>query len=312
MFSHKTPECQKHPKTQVLFICSLQGCNFGNFICDNCIKTEPHHTSIHKNYIFNINDFLNHQNTRISLKLLPSLNQTIIDIEKKISLYSQHIETETQEIDRDFAALFKIFFNASETTKNFLKDNIKNELKRLSDRMVALKKNLKDTSESEPPRKNESFLQNLLSKDPDKIEASSTEELINKLITKNLPFNRLRADVIGFNYEVDSTTSNPIKYKKNDQAKKLYEEIKENFEKSCKDMYRQFKLLIEGGEPSDMRKSIFTMKKNVTQTISIDLDTVSKNTNSPPSNSRQKRNSLDGDKTMVGERGNNIRFVKNL
>jgi len=213
---------------------------------------------------------------------LPSLTQTVTDIEKKISSYSQHLETETQEIDRDFAALFKIFFNASETTKNFLKDNIKNELKKINEKLSVLKKSLKDINEQDPPKK-ETFLPNFLTKDPDKIEASSTEELITKLIVKNQPFNRLRAEIVGFNLEIDSTTNNPIKYKKNDQAKKFYEDIKENFDKSCKDMYRQFKLLIEGGELSDMKKSIFTMKKSLQpQTISIDLDSVAnKNMQSP-------------------------------
>ena len=135
MFSGKSSpvECRKHPKSPVLFVCSLGSCSFGSLICDGCIKAEPHHTSIHKHFIYNINDFLSHQNAKVATKLLPSLNQSLIDIEKKLSVYSQTIETESQEIDRDFAALFKIFFNASETTKTFLKENVKNEHKRLSE-----------------------------------------------------------------------------------------------------------------------------------------------------------------------------------
>lgn len=293
--SNKTIECSKHMKSQVLFVCSMYGCNFGSLICDNCIKIDPQHTSLHKNYIYNLNDFLNHQNNRLSTKLIPSLSQTLIDIEKKISFYTQHIETETQEIDRDFATLFKIFFNASETTKTFLKENIKNELKRFSDKLIVLKGSLKDIGDQESPKKSDSFLPNFLTKDPDKIEAASLNELISKLIIKNQPFNRVRADVVGLNNDIDSSTTNPIKYKKNDQAKKLYEEIKENFDKSCKDMYRQFKLLIEGGEQADMRKSIFTMKKSLQpqpQTISIDLDAVAnKNFQSP--NTKIARNSSD-------------------
>jgi len=285
MFSAKssTFDCQKHAKSPVMFICSLPNCNFGNFVCDNCIKTEPHHTSIHKNFVYNINDFLSHQNTKVSTKLLPSLNQTLVDIEKKLSIYSQHIETETQEIDRDFAALFKIFFNASETTKTFLKENVKNELKRLNEKLVNLKKNSKEVIEQESPKKNESFLGSFLSKDPDKIEASNTEELISKLILKNQNFNKLRAEILNLSGETETAGSNPVKYKKNDQSKKLYDEIKDNFDKSCKDMYRQFKLLFEGMEPSDMRKSIFTMKKSLQpQTISIDLDNVSTKSFSSP------------------------------
>lgn len=288
MFLQKHVECPKHPKNQVIFVCSMQGCNFGNLICDTCIKTEPQHTSMHKHYIYNLNDFLNHQNTKISIKLLPSLNQTIIDLEKKVTFYSQHIETEIQEIDRDFAILFKIFFNASETTKNFLKDNIKSDLKKINDKLALVKKGLKDVSDQESPKKSESFLSNLLSKDPDKIEANSQLELITKLIAKNQVMNRIRADILGLSTELDSTTNNPIKYKKNEQSIKLYEEIKENFDKSCKDMYRQFKLLFEGGEPSDMRKSIFTMKKSLQpQTISIDLDSNS-------AQSKQTNNEMRG------------------
>lgn len=276
MFSNKNAECSKHQKSLIILVCSMQGCNFGNLICESCIKTEPQHTSMHKNYIFNLNDFLNHQNTKISAKLLPSLSQTVIDLEKKITFYSQHIETEIQEIDRDFSILFKIFFNASETTKNFLKDNIRNDLKKINEKLSQLKKNLKDVGDQESPKKTDSFFNNIFAKDPDKIEAASTTELIIKLITKNQSMNKLRADILTFNGEVEATTNNPIRYKKNEKSTKLYEEIKENFDKSCKEMYRQFKLLFEGGDSSDMRKSIFTMKKSLgPQTINIDLDSTS-------------------------------------
>ena len=298
MFSGKNSqvECRKHPKSPVLFVCSLGNCTFGSLICDNCIKTEPHHTSIHKHFIYNINDFLAHQNAKVATKLLPSLNQSLIDIEKKLSIYSQTIETESQEIDRDFAALFKIFFNASETTKTFLKESVKNEHKRLNEKLVNLKKNTKDVTEQESPKKSESFLGGLLSKDPDKIEAANNEELIGKLIVKNQNYNKLRAEILNLNSEADNVTANPVKYKKNEQSKKLYDEIKENFDKSCKDMYRQFKLLFEGVEPSDMRKSIFTMKKSLQpQTISIDLDSgpPSKTFSSPP-NQKHKPRTVEG------------------
>lgn len=58
MFSNKNAECSKHQKSLIILVCSMQGCNFGNLICESCIKTEPQHTSMHKNYIFNLNNFL--------------------------------------------------------------------------------------------------------------------------------------------------------------------------------------------------------------------------------------------------------------
>lgn len=131
MNSIKTINCKKHSQNQVKFICSLQECTFNPLICDTCMKFEPQHINSHKTYIYSYNDFLNYQNGKLSAKFFPSLNLITSDIEKKITSYSQHCEGEVQEIDRDFATLFKIFFNISENAKNFLKDHVKGEIRKV-------------------------------------------------------------------------------------------------------------------------------------------------------------------------------------
>lgn len=123
--------CPKHHQNQVKFVCSLQECTFHPLICDHCMKFEPQHINSHKNYIFTYSEFLNNQNGKLNVKLLPGVNSTISDIEKKIASYSQHCEGEVQEIDRDFATLFKIFFSISENAKNFLKDHVKGEIRKV-------------------------------------------------------------------------------------------------------------------------------------------------------------------------------------
>lgn len=122
-------------------------------------------------------------------------------------------------------------------------------------------------------KKSDSFLDKIFSKNSDKIESSNMEEVVMKLIQRNQTTNKLRADILVLQSDVEAVLQNKIKYKKNEQAKKLYDDIKDSFDKSCKEMYRQFKAMIEGGDQNDLRKSIFTMKKSFgsSQTITIDL-----------------------------------------
>ena len=277
--------CKKHPTFPIKFVCSFGSCaNSNPLICENCMKFEPQHIQTHKPFIYPYTEFLTIQNAKPSVKLLPLLTQILMEIEKKVSLYSQHCEGEVQEIDRDFAALFKSFFSVSETFKNFLKDHVKSEIKKVNEKLSAYKKNLKDLTETDgsgSQGKKTDFLATIFSKDNDKLpEGLSPEDLISRLIARNLNVNKLRGDLVVLQIDIESMLQNKVKYKKNEQAKKLYEEIKQEFERSCKDMYRQFKAMIEGGDQNDLRRSIFTMKKSLlpsqTQTITIDLSTPSK------------------------------------
>ena len=124
--------CKKHPTFPIKFVCSFGSCaNSNPLICENCMKFEPQHIQTHKPFIYPYTEFLTIQNAKPSVKLLPLLTQILMEIDKKVLLYSQHCEGEVQEIDRDFAALFKSFFSVSETSKNFLKDHVKSEIKKL-------------------------------------------------------------------------------------------------------------------------------------------------------------------------------------
>ena len=272
--------CKKHPTYPIKFVCSYGSCTSAALICENCLKFDTQHIQTHKPFIYPYTEFLTIQNSKPSLKLLPLLNQILQEIEKKVSLYSQHCEGEVQEIDRDFATLFKTFFSVSETSKNFLKDHVKSEIKKVNEKLSAYKKNLKELVDqdggSSQGKKTTDFIINIFSKDTDKgLEGLSPEDLIPKLITKNLGCNKLRGDLVLLQTDIETMLQNKVKYKKNEQAKKLYDEIKQEFERSCKDMYRQFKAMIEGGDQNDLRRSIFSMKKSLmpsqTQTITIDL-----------------------------------------
>lgn len=251
------------------------------------MKFDTLHLQTHKPYIYPYNEFLNLQTVKPSAKLLPLLTQILQEIEKKVALYSQHCEGEVQEIDRDFATLFKTFFAVSETSKNFLKDHVKSEIKKVNERLSGCKKILKEIVDSEGTSSNSlgskmDFFLNIFSKDGDKsaLDGVNPEDLIPRLIQKNQGANKLRGDLVLLQTEIESMLQNKVKYKKNEDAKRLYDEIKQEFERSCKDMYRQFKAMIEGGDQNDLRRSIFTMKKSIfpsqTHTITIDLSVPNK------------------------------------
>jgi len=165
--------CKKHPTFSIKFVCSFGSCASSNpLICENCMKFEPQHIQTHKPFIYPYTEFLTIQNAKPSAKLLPLLTQILQEIEKKVSLYSQHCEGEVQEIDRDFATLFKTFFSVSETSKNFLKDHVKSEIKKVNEKLSAYKKTLKDLTETDggaSQGKKTDFLATIFSKDNDKL-----------------------------------------------------------------------------------------------------------------------------------------------
>lgn len=272
MFGKSPPSdiCPKH-NAPYSFVCSAPSCPTPLF-CELCSKSDPQHLPTHKIFLIPLGEFLNTQNGKLSQKLIPVLNQMLSELDQKNNIFYQKTEGEIKEIDIDFATLFKVFFNLSEAAKTFLKDNMKIQSKKATEKLSSLKKLLKDMHDQENS-KNENFLTNLFSKDTDKLEAKTIEELVNKLLTRNVIANKLRSEIMVLAQEIES--NQPASYKKNEQARKLFEEIKENFEKSCKEMYRQFKMLVQGGDPTDLRKSIFAMKKSLVgppQTVSIDLD----------------------------------------
>lgn len=278
MNSIKSSDCPRHPKTAYLYVCTHPNCQQAPLFCDQCLKTDNSHTSTHKNFFFTLTDFLNTQNGKLSIRLYPSLNQTLLELDRRAGMLSQSIENDIKEVDIDFAALFKIFFNISESAKNYLKDFLRSENKKIIEKITLLKKSLKDLQDNESQKPSPGFLNTLLSRDPDKIEANSLEELVQKLLNRNQNANKLRGDILTMGSELDNGII-PSKYKKSEGGKKIFEEIKEEFDKSCKEMYRQFKQLIQGGDPADLRKSIFAQKKTI-NTVSIDLS-AGRRSNSP-------------------------------
>lgn len=165
------------------------------------------------------------------------------------------------------------------------------------ERLNGMKKSLKEIIELENNKKPDSLFDKLFNKGYEKIDTSNMEDAINKMIQRNQASNRLRADVLVLQGDVDSILQNKIKYKKNESAKKLYEDIKDSFDRSCKEMYRQFKIMIEGGDQNDLRKSIFSMKKSImnSSTLTIDL-------------SKRKSNASSSSNTLNSE--GKIKFQK--
>ena len=267
--------CKKH-KHPILFICTNQECMLGNFICDKCLSSDPNHKQNHKNFIMPYSDFNSIQNAKPTEKLIPALEHSIGEIEKNILEYSQHCEKEVQDIDMDFAGLFKIFFSISENAKTFLKEHVRGDVRKIQERLYQIKRSFREHNaekQSNIKKKGENFFSNLFTKENK--AKPLIEDTIFKIIKENSVLNNLRSDTINLARDSEVIVQKKIKYKKNESSKQLYDEIKSNLERSCKEMYRMFKQMIEGGDPNDLKRSIFSLKKSQifggAQTVTIDL-----------------------------------------
>lgn len=67
---------------------------------------------------------------------MPSIADQINELGKLHSEYMTHIEAQTSEIEKDFANIFKIFFNVSERAKTFLKDVLRGEMQLVGDKFA--------------------------------------------------------------------------------------------------------------------------------------------------------------------------------
>lgn len=263
--------CNKHAGHQVKYICSFPGCESVN-ICELCLSGDPAHVNSHQHFIYSLADFLSTQDEKFLQKALPNITSAIAEIEKKSQNYSKLCEDEAGEVDKDFGTLFKIFFSISEKAKTFLKDNIKGENDKIQNSLNELKKEFKDIST--PDKHKDNFLSNIFSSKTSEFNNISFEELIPKLIQKNSKLNKLRAGIFSLLSEIESAQKNRVMYKVTEESKAVFEEIRENFDNSCKEMYRQFKSMFEGGNTEDMKKSIFLQnqnKKAPVQRVTIDL-----------------------------------------
>ncbi|KAL4463066.1 hypothetical protein ABPG74_007067 [Tetrahymena malaccensis] len=255
--------CQKHNQKYIRFICCFDGCNFGNLICDTCLTNDPRHMQQHKSYVSDTNHFFATQ-TKMTQKLLPSIAESVQDIDKNFKEYNQHCDSEVAEIDKDFAEIFKTFFNISEAAKNFLKDQIRTEGKKFQPRLQDLQNKLQELNQTK--KKDSNIFNMIFSRDNDEVTASSQEELVAKLIKKNGPLNLIRAESFALSQELSQIKSKKVSYKHLDESKKLFEQIKDAFESQTKDMYRKFKALLEGADNEDLRQSIFA---GIKSTVSL-------------------------------------------
>ena len=94
------------------------------------------------------------------------------------------------------------------------------------------------------------------------------EENILKLIKKNDPLNKIRSQSHLLSQELEKVKDTKIFYKREDQQQ-LFNEIHDEFQKSCKEIYRKFKIFIEGAEEDDLRKSVFAGMKSSNSSISL-------------------------------------------
>ncbi|EGR27008.1 MORN repeat protein [Ichthyophthirius multifiliis] len=270
--------CQKHNK-QVRYICCFENCTYGNLMCELCINNDPKHTVNHKYYIQEYQQFILTQN-RIQMKLLPSINDIFTELDNKFNSYQFHCEQETNEIDQDFSQLFKIFFQLSESAKTFLKENIKSEYKKIQPKVSEIKQKYNDLLNNKKKEKNSNIFSKIFNSNNDEkdLDTPNNEDQVLKIIKSNAPLNNIKVEAIQVIQQLQRMYENKVYYKKNQQSKQLFEQIKENFDQSCKEMYRKFKQFIEGidEEENQMKKSIFTKNSQVhtkqkPQIVSIDL-----------------------------------------
>lgn len=67
------------------------------------------------------------------------MGDTFKDVERRFKNYSNYCNNEVQEIDKDFASLFKIFFTISENAKKFMKERVKGDQIEFQNKLKKLK-----------------------------------------------------------------------------------------------------------------------------------------------------------------------------
>jgi len=240
VFSTKKIPCQRHPKEILSHICTIPDCQYNNLLlCPKCQTPDNPHYTHHKRGILKIKDFLEAQLYLVEPSVADELILRTLDIEKKIKLMENDFKNEDSEIDKDFGALFALFFKISDTAKTTLKKMIRESSQKLAEKNQSLNKALMTIKNNKTEAKD---VQQII----EAINPESADHLMKSLLNKKQQkYEELSQAVAGLIAELENCPKERITYKKSENGKRIFEEIKDSFEKACLNVLGQFRSLLE-------------------------------------------------------------------
>ncbi|CAD8070303.1 unnamed protein product [Paramecium primaurelia] len=255
-------QCRKHPSIQVSFVCTKVNCNYGNLLCQQCINGNLQHKNEHKNYLNQLNEFVYQQNGKTKTVLIPNINSTLQELDKKLKEYNAQIDREAQEIDSDIQQLFKIFSDSSERAKKQIQEIIRRDLCEQQVKNLNFKQQLQEIQFNEQKRNdNNNYLFNsIFSRDQDK-ELPVSEQSLMQIINKNGNLNQLRCDILNCLNNVVSTlqpSSNRIRYKSTQNQLQQFNLLKNDFTQSLNFLFQKLADLTQDFHTvEDMKRSLY-------------------------------------------------------
>ncbi|CAD8090292.1 unnamed protein product [Paramecium sonneborni] len=255
-------QCRKHPGNFVCFVCTKVNCSYGNLLCQQCINGNVQHKNEHKNYLNQLNDFLFQQNGKTKTVLIPNINSTLQDLDKKLKEYNALIDKEAQDLDADISQLFKIFYDSSDKAKKQIQDIIKRDLCEQQAKNTNFKQQLQEIQQNEQKRNesNNYLFNTIFSKDQDK-ELPVSEQSLMQIINKNGNLNQLRCEILNCLNNVVSTLQSPsnrVRYKSTQNQQQQFNLLKNDFAQSLNCLFQKLQdLTQEFHTVEDMKRSLY-------------------------------------------------------
>ncbi|CAD8103343.1 unnamed protein product [Paramecium sonneborni] len=256
-------QCRKHPGNQISFVCTKVNCNHGNLLCQQCINGNLQHKNEHKNYLNQLNDFLQQQNGKTKSVLIPNINSALQDLDKRLKEYNQLIDKEALELDCDIQQLFKIFCEYQDKAKKQIQEIIRRDLCEQQAKNLNFKQQLQEIQLNEQKRnENNNYLFNtIFSKEQDK-ELPVSEQSLLQIINKNGNLNQLRCEILNCLNNVVSTLqssqSNRVRYKSTQNQQQQYNLLKNDFTLSLNYLFQKLLDLTQDYQTvEDMKRSLY-------------------------------------------------------
>ncbi|KRX02753.1 hypothetical protein PPERSA_02243 [Pseudocohnilembus persalinus] len=252
--------CPNHEDKFIKFICSKKECKYGHIICTQCIKDDKQHANKHKNYLFQLEDFIDVQ-SKMSQKFIPSLAETFKEVENRYVKYNQFCEKEVQEIEKDFAALFKVFFGFCEESKQFLIRQINEDCEDFNVEFNKVKKGFQDLAKQ---KKDKNIFSILFNKEEHPFDKSNPYKSIENLIKNNAPLNEMRGRCIQLSLDLDKIVGDRKNYRKNELKVSIFKQIQQDLEQFGKVVKNKMQHLFDQDEEvkSNLSQSIFILSEN--------------------------------------------------
>ena len=182
---------------------------------------------------------MQHQNYLLDPHLSDELIEKSSLIDQRLRDIENLCRQEDAEIDKDFGALFAVFYKLTEEGKQLLKETIRNGSKQIAERISTLSKSFQQMKKTKvnPKEVMPHF---------SKLTTDGAEEILRSLINKRAnKFSDYNANLSSLSLELENCISSRSRYKKKESSRQHYKDIKESFEKNVQSLVGYFKDLLD-------------------------------------------------------------------